>query len=371
MSVPFLDLHAQFRSIKDEVESTIAEVVDSCAFAGGRYVAAFEESFAEYCGRKFAIGVGSGTEALWLCLLALDIGPEDEVITVPNTFIATAEAISYTGAGPVFVDVRPDTALMDPERLEAAISNNTRAVIPVHLYGQTAEMDAIRTIAERHGIVVIEDASQAHGARYNGVTAGAMSLAGCFSFYPGKNLGAYGEAGAVVTDDEGYAERIRKLRDHGQSEKYHHDLIGWNCRMDGIQGAILSVKLRHLDSWNEARRIHAERYRAALDVLGSTVRPLAIPATNEHVHHVYVVRAEDRTSVIRELQEAAVGYGIHYPIPLHLTNAYAHLGLGPDSFPRAESLATEVLSLPMYPELTPSQIDAVIEAALGAPVTVD
>jgi len=251
MKVPFLDLKAQYRSIETEVKEAIHDVMEKTAFAGGAFVARFEEAYADFCQCEFAIGVNSGTSALWLALLGLEIGPGDEVITVPNTFIATVEAISYCGAKPVFVDIEESTYNMNPSLLEAAITPKTKAIIPVHLFGQMADMDPILEIAKKHNLYVIEDAAQAHGAEYKGKRAGSMGDAGCFSFYPGKNLGAYGEGGAVVTSNAELNDKIRKLRDHGQSKKYHHDLIGWNVRMDGFQGAVLSVKLNHILNWNQ------------------------------------------------------------------------------------------------------------------------
>ncbi len=260
MKVPFVDLKAQYESIRYEVAAAIQRVLESTAFAAGPFVAQFEKEFAQFCGTRYALGVNSGTSALWLALLACGVGPGDEVITVPTTFIATAEAISQTGARPVFVDINEDTYLMDPALLEGAITLKTKAIIPVHLYGQMADMDPIMECARAHGLYVIEDACQAHGATYKGRRAGSIGDAGCFSFYPGKNLGAYGEGGAVVTDNQRIAERIAVLKDHGQSEKYYHSVIGWNDRMDGIQGAVLSVKLKYLEEWNAARRSNARLY---------------------------------------------------------------------------------------------------------------
>jgi dTDP-4-amino-4,6-dideoxygalactose transaminase len=265
MKVPFLDLKTQYLSIQQEIKHAIGQVLESTAFAGGPFVAKFEDEFAAYCNCKCAVGVGNGTDALWFALLALGVKEGDEVITVPNTFIATAEAISFCGARPVFVDVDERTYTLNPDLLEAAITPRTKAIIPVHLFGQTADMDPILGIAQKHRLYVIEDACQAHGAEYKGRKAGSIGHAGCFSFYPGKNLGAYGEAGAVVTNDPELANRMRVLRDHGQPKKYYHDVIGWNGRMDGIQGAVLSVKLRHLDRWNENRRNHAAAYGTLLE----------------------------------------------------------------------------------------------------------
>ncbi len=355
MKVPFLDLKAQYALLRDEINPAIQEVLDSTAFAGGPFVKRFEEDFARFCRCQEAVGVGNGTDALWLALLALGIKPDDEVITVPNTFMATAEALSLCGARPVFVDIDEQTYLMDPSSIEAAITPKTKAILPVHLYGQMANMDAIMAIAKKHNLRVVEDASQAHGAEYNGKPAGSIGDAGCFSFYPGKNLGAYGEAGAVVTHDASLAERIRLLREHGQPRKYVHSVIGWNCRMDGIQGAILSVKLKYLQAANEARRHHAKCYELLFDGMPGITRPVAAQEA-KHVYHIYTIRTPDRDGLIKHLDQKGVACGIHYPIPLHLQEAYQFLGYGKGSFPIAERCASEQLSLPMYPELTVDQI---------------
>ena len=359
MRVPFLDLSAHHHALRDEILAAIREVIESNAFAGGPFVAKFEEDFAAYCHTRFAAGVGSGTDALWLALLACGIGAGDEVITVPNSFLATAEAISFSGAAPVFVDVNPQTYTMDPELLEAAITPRTKAIIPVHLFGQMTDMDPIMEIARRRKLVVIEDACQAHGAEYKGRRAGSIGHAGCFSFYPGKNLGAMGEAGAVVTNDGAIQEKIQVLRDHGQRAKYHHSHIGWNARMDGIQGAVLRVKLKALDRGNAARRSHARLYETHL----GNCRDLITPKEAEygtHVYHVYAVRVKDRDQLQRALTDRGIASGIHYPIPIHLQEAYGHLKLGRGSFPVAERCAEEFLSLPMFPELTPEQIETVV-----------
>jgi dTDP-4-amino-4,6-dideoxygalactose transaminase len=367
MKVPFVDLKSQYESIKDEIAVAIQQVLESSAFSGGQFVNQFEERFASFCQSQYAIGVGSGTEALWLSLLALGIGQGDEVITVPNTFIATAAAISFSGAKPVFVDIDEETYTMDPQKLDdflkfrnsqSAIRNSVKAIIPVHLFGQTADMDPILEIARRHGLFVIEDACQAHGSEYKGKRAGSIGNAGCFSFYPGKNLGAYGEAGAVVTNDESIAEKIRMLRDHGQPQKYHHDVIGWNARMDGFQGAILSIKLKHLPSWNEARRKNARLYDERLaDVEGILIPQEAKYA--KHVYHLYAIRAQKRDELISFLAKRDIICGIHYPIPIHLQKAYRYLGSQKGSFPVSEGCARELVSLPMFPELTDEQIEYV------------
>jgi len=355
MKVPFLDLKAQYESIRPEIAEAIRQVLDRTAFAGGPFVAQFEKEFAAFCDTRFAAGVGSGTDALWMTLLALGIGPGDEVVTVPDTFIATAEAISYCGAKPVFVDVDPVTYNMDPSRIEASITPKTKAIIPVHLFGQMADMDPILEIARTRKLSVVEDASQAHGAGYKGKKAGSIGDAGCFSFYPGKNLGAYGEAGAVVTDNEELDKKIRMLRDHGQAKKYYHSLIGWNARMDGIQGAILSVKLKHLSAWNEGRRRNAAIYDELLKGVKEVTTPKQA-AYAMHVYHIYAIRVADRDRLIASLAEKDIHCGIHYPIPVHLLDAYKSLNLGKGSFPVAEKCAAEFVSLPMFAELTREQI---------------
>lgn len=360
MEVPFLDLKAQYNSIRDEVNASIMNVIEKTAFAGGPFVQQFEESFATYCQTKHAIGVSSGTSAIWLPLLAFDIGAGDEVITVSNTFIATAEAISFAGAKPVFVDIDENTHTMDPGAIEAAITPRTKAIIPVHLFGQMADMRPIMQIARKHNLVVIEDAAQAHGATYNGQRAGSIGDAGCFSFYPGKNLGAYGEAGGIVTNNSEVAARIRMIRDHGQAKKYHHKVVGWNARMDGIQGAVLSVKLKYIDQWNELRRQHAHQYDNLLMSFDKIVTP-KVASYGTHVYHIYATRVANRDAVLKEMQKQGVSCGIHYPVPLHMQEAYSNLGYEAGSFPVSEMCSSEYLSLPMFPELTPSQILHVVE----------
>jgi len=364
MQVPFLDLKAQYLSIKDEIQAALNKVLDQTAFAGGPFVAQFEKEFAEFCQVEHCVGVGSGTDALWLALLALGVGPGDEVITVPDTFIATAEAISYCGATPVFVDVDEKTYNMDPNKLEECIKthnsklktqNSLKAIIPVHLFGQTADMDPILEIAKKYGLSVVEDACQAHGALYKGKPAGSIGAAGCFSFYPGKNLGAYGEAGAVTTNNAELASKMRMIRDHGQEKKYYHGCIGWNARMDGFQGAVLNVKLKHLRAWNEARRTNAAKYNALLDDADGIITPQEMDYA-KHVYHIYAIRTKNRDELILRLGEKGVNCGIHYPVPVHLQNAYASLGLKPGSFPVAEKVASEFVSLPMFAELTEEQI---------------
>ncbi len=358
MKVPFLDLKAQYASIRNEIATGLQEVLDNTAFAGGPFVKKFEKDFASFCQCELAIGVGSGTAAIWMALMALGVGKGDEVITTTNTFIATAEAISFCGAQPVFIDIDEQTYNMNPELLEDAITPKTRAIIPVHLYGQMADMDPIMKIARKHELFVIEDACQAHGAEYKGRRAGSIGDAGCFSFYPGKNLGAYGEAGAVVTNNAELAERICMLRDHGQSEKYYHSIIGWNARMDGFQGAVLSVKLKHLPAWNEARRENAQLYSDFLAGVDDIITP-AEAAHARHIYHIYAVCVQNRDKLISTLAEKDIDCGIHYPIPIHLQDAYRFMGYKEGSFPIAEKCADELVSLPMFPELTQEQIERV------------
>ncbi len=361
--IPFVDLKAQYQSIKPEVNAAIQGVLDSCAFTLGPEVAAFEQEFAAYSSARQGIAVNTGTSALHLALLAAGVGRGDEVITVPFTFVATASAIDYTGARPVFVDIDPQNFTMDPKAVEAAITERTKAIIPVHLYGQPADMDPIRAIAERHGLVVIEDAAQAHRAEYKGHRVGSLGDMGCFSFYPGKNLGAYGEGGMVTTDSPAYARTIRMLRDWGAEKKYHHVLKGYNFRMEGIQGAVLRVKLPHLDAWTESRRTAAAHYDRLLAGSG-IVTPKAMPYAY-HVYHVYAIRTPHRAAWQEALQAKGIQTGIHYPTPVHLLPAFADLGYREGQFPHAEAASREVLSLPMYPELTEAQCEEVARALLS------
>ena len=358
--IPFVDLKAQYLSIKPDVDAAIQGVLDSCQFTLGTEVAAFEKEFAAYCDCAHGIGVNTGTSALHLALLAAGIGRGDEVITVPFTFVATVSAIDYSGARPVFVDIDPRSFTMDPAAIEAAITARTKAIIPVHLYGQPADMDPILDIARRHRLVVIEDACQAHGAQYKGRRAGSMGDLGCFSFYPGKNLGAYGEGGMVVTSDARHACTIRMLRDWGAEKKYHHVLKGFNFRLEGIQGAVLRVKLRHLEKWTEARRAAAARYDALL--AGCGVATPRASVDTRHVYHLYVIRTARRQAWQDALGAQGIQTGIHYPTPVHLLPAFAGLGYRSGDFPHAERAATEVLSLPMFPELTASQCEVVARA---------
>lgn len=370
MKVPFLDLKSHHAPLREEFEAVFREILDTSAFAGGPVVAKFEKEFASYCHAKEAVGVGNGTDALWFALLALGVGPGDEVITVPSTFMATAEAISFCGAKPVFVDVDEKTYTMDSRALSQALSSRSKAVMPVHLFGQCADMDPILKFARQHGLAVIEDAAQAHGAEYKGRRAGSMGDAAGFSFYPGKNLGALGEAGAVVTNDAALADKMRTLRDHGQSRKYHHSMIGWNGRMDGIQAGCLSVKLRHLEKGNDLRRARAQQYERGFAGMEGVIAPFAADFS-KHVYHVYAIRVLERDRVMKALEEKGIATGVHYPIPVHLQEAYSHLGKREGSFPVAERIAREFVSLPMFPELSEAQVEYVIESvadAVGASV---
>ncbi len=358
MQIPFVSLKVH-DSLLQEINESIQQVIKSSAFAGGSFVTAFETDFAAYCQTQFASGVGNGTDALWLALLALGVQPGDEVITVPNSFIATAEAISWCGAIPKFVDVDEKTFTMDPNKIERAISPRTKAIIPVHLYGQPADMDPILEIAKRHKLAVVEDACQAHGATYKGRRVGSLGDAGCFSFYPTKNLGAFGEAGAVVTNNRKVKEHVDCLRDHGQVARYQHKLVGWNGRMDGIQGAVLRAKLKELTPANDLRRECAAVYNQALQGLSCVSTPVEADYSR-HVYHLYVIRIRgDRAELMRHLSAKGIGSLIHYPVPIHLTPAYAFLGLGQGSFPCVERATEEILSLPMFPGLSRPDVETV------------
>ena len=360
MKVPFVDLKALHEPISADLSEAIARVMRNTAFIQGAEVKAFEDAFAKYLGVRHAVAVNSGTAALHLALLALGIGPGDEVITVTHTFIATSEAISAVGARPVFVDVDPATYTMDPALVEAAITPRTRAILPVHLYGQPADMGALLEIANRHKLLLVEDACQAHGAQYKGRMAGSMSAAGCFSFYPGKNLGACGEGGAMVTNDDALAQKVRMLREHGSVKKYEHVLPGYNFRMEGIQGAVLAVKLPHLDGWNDRRRAVAERYSERLAGQGIVLPKEAAYA--RHIYHLYVIQADDREALRDHLAQQGIETGLHYPIPLHLQEAYASLGYRRGDFPVSEHLTERIISLPMYPDMPLEAADYVCDA---------
>lgn len=356
--IPFLDLKAHHDPIREEVMAAINQVVDQNAFAGGPFVTRFEEEYARFADAKYCIGVANGTDAIWLALLAKGVGKGDEVITVPMTFMATAEAITYAGATPVFVDIDPQTYTMDVSRVAAAITPRTKAIIPVHLFGQCADMDPILALAKQHDLFVIEDGAQAQGAGYKDRKAGALGHACATSFYPGKNLGAWGEAGAVTTNDPELRERIVMFREHGQKKKYFHDVIGWNGRMDGMQAAVLSVKLKYLAKANAGRRRVAAQYQTLLAGTPGLILPVEAPYSG-HVYHVYAVRVQQRDALMQRLAERGVGTGIHYPVPVHLQKAYSTLGHKPGDFPVSEDCADTFLSLPMFPELQPEQVEIV------------
>jgi dTDP-4-amino-4,6-dideoxygalactose transaminase len=361
--IPFVDLKAQYASIKTEINTAIQGVLDSCQFTLGPEVAALEQEYAAYCQTKHAVGLNSGTSALHLALLAAGVKPGDEVITVPFTFVATVAAVHYCHARPVLVDIDPRYFTMDPNRVEAAITKRTKVILPVHLYGQPADMDPLREIARRHGLTLIEDAAQAHGAEYKGRRTGSLGDMACFSFYPGKNLGAYGEAGMVVTDSAEHARTLRMLRDWGAEKKYEHVLKGYNYRMEGIQGAVLRVKMRHIEAWTEARRAHAAQYDRLL--AGSNVPTPQVMADTRHVYHIYAIRTEQRQKWMDALQAQSIHTGIHYPFPVHLLPAYSDLGYKAGDFPHSERAAREVLSLPMYPELTSDQCEQVAREVIA------
>jgi dTDP-4-amino-4,6-dideoxygalactose transaminase len=358
--IPLVDLRAQYERIKPEIDAALQRVIDQTAFILGPEVSGFEESFARYVGAPDAVGVASGTAALHLALRACGVGAGDEVITSAHTFIATAEAISHSGARPVFVDIDPRTFAIDPELVERAITPRTRAIVPVHLYGHPADMGALRAIAGRHGLHVIEDAAQAHGARWGEASCGTLGHLACFSFYPGKNLGAFGDAGAVTGTDLALLKRVRLLRDHGRTSKYEHEEIGFGERIDALQAAVLHAKLPHLEAWTEARRAHARRYDDLLaDV--DVVTPFEAPGVR-HVYHLYVIRTARRDDVCARLQARGIGAGVHYPLPVHRQPAYLRQGYGTLSLPVTEQAAREVLSLPLYPELEEEQMQTVVRA---------
>ena len=359
-SVPFLDLKAQYQTIKPEIDAAIAGVIENTNFILGPQVAAFEKAFAEYVGSAFCVGVNSGTAALQVALMACGIGQGDEVIVPSFTFFATAETVSVLGAVPVFVDVDPVSYTISAAEIEKAITPRTRAIIPVHLYGHPADLDPIRALAEQHNLHVIEDAAQAHGAQYKGRRVGGLSTAGCFSFYPSKNLGAYGEAGAIVTNDEDLARQLRLLREHGQTSKYAHAIVAYNFRLEEIQAAVLNVKLAHLDKWNNGRRERAARYNELLSDTG-----LVLPREMDyarHVYHVYAVQCDHRDDLQKRLAARGIQTGVHYPIPVHRQAAYASLGYKAGDLPVTERLSERVLSLPLFAELTDAQQLAVAEA---------
>jgi dTDP-4-amino-4,6-dideoxygalactose transaminase len=355
--IPYLDLPAQMRPLRPEIDAAIARTLDNCSFCLGPDVAQFEKDFARFCGADHAVGFNSGTSALHVAMLLLNIGAGDEVITTPSTFVATSWAISYVGARPVYVDIDEQTFNLDPGLLAKAITPRTRAIMPVHLYGHPCDLDPLLAICQKHGLPLIEDACQAHGARYRGRVVGTFGKLSGFSFYPGKNLGAYGEGGALVTNDAAMAARARSLREHGSTRRYYHDEVGFNYRMEGIQGAVLGVKLKHLDSWTRERRRVAHRYHELLSATPLRL-PLEAPYA-ESCYHLYVVRHPRRDELKQHLEANRIGCALHYPVPLHLQQCYSELGYEAGDFPVAEQAARECLSLPIYPELSESQIQRV------------
>lgn len=367
-NIPLVGLQAQYQTIKPEIDQAIAKVINNTAFIGGEEVREFEKEFAAYCEVEHCVGVANGTDALYLALRALGITAGDEVITVSHTFIATTEAITMTGAKPVFVDIKEDTMLMNPDLVEQAITPQTKAIIPVHLYGQTCEMDQILDIARRHNLKVVEDAAQAHGARWKGKRAGSMGDVSGFSFYPGKNLGAFGDAGGIVSNDKEVIDRLRLLANHGSESKYVHAIEGVNSRLDGLQAAILRVKLRRLDEWNALRRQHAKRFVEAFS--DTQLKTVATNVNADPVWHLFVVRVPNRESLQKKLADAGIATGIHYPTPLHLQPAYRNLGVAPGSLPVTERVASEIVSLPMYPELASEELEYIIKSATAMSVAV-
>jgi dTDP-4-amino-4,6-dideoxygalactose transaminase len=363
MKIPMVDLVEQYKSIHKEIDKTVKEVMASGWFIMGPNVKAFDEEIAEYTGVKHGLACASGTDALQICLMAMEIQPGDEVITTPFTFVATAEVIALLGAKPVYVDIEPDTYLIDPERLEKAITKRTKAIIPVHLYGQSADMDRINEIAKAHKLVVIEDACQAVGAEYKGKKVCGLGDMGCLSYFPAKNLGAFGDGGHILTANDEYAEKIRWIRDHGSDRRYHHAILGVNSRLDAMQAAILRIKLKYIDKWNEARRDRAALYSELLKN-ANVVLP-TVKECNTHVFHQYSIRVNDRDGLQRHLHEAGIASAIHYPVPLHLQPAYKHFSKGAGSFPVSEEVSREIISLPMYPELSEEAVHYITENIIG------
>ncbi|HLP76006.1 MAG TPA: DegT/DnrJ/EryC1/StrS family aminotransferase [Candidatus Paceibacterota bacterium] len=361
--IPYLDLPAQIRSVRKDLDAVIARTLDNCSFCLGPDVVQFEKDFAKYIGAEHCIAFNSGTSALHIAMMLLGVGPGDEVITTPMTFVATSWAISYVGAKPVYVDIEDATFNLDPKNIERAITPKTKAIMPVHLYGHPFDLDPILAIAKKHKLPVVEDTAQAHAAKYKGKVVGTFGEISCFSFYPGKNLGAAGEGGALVTNNAAFAARARSLREHGSTVRYYHDEVGFNYRMEGIQGAVLGVKLKHLDKWTAERRRVAHRYN---ELLADT--PLQLPkeaAYAESAYHLYVVRHPKRDDLKKHLEANKVGCALHYPLPLHLQKCYASLGYKNGDFPVTEKASRECLSLPIFPELTDAQIQRVVEVIKG------
>jgi dTDP-4-amino-4,6-dideoxygalactose transaminase len=361
MMIPFVDLKAQYATIQRDVDEALHNVVANADFILGKDVELFEQEFARFCNADYAVGVDSGTSALELALRAYAIGDGDEVITVSHTFIATVAAISYTGARPVLVDIDQDTYNMDPARIEAAITSSTRAIVPVHLYGQACDLDPVLEIARKHKLIVVEDACQSHGARYKGNPVGALGDAGCFSFYPGKNLGAYGDGGIIVTNSREVSERLKLLRNYGQPEKYQHTIMGYNRRLDSLQAAVLRAKLRHLDQWNASRQRAAKLYDELLKDVASIRTPYAAEESS-HVYHLYVIQHPERDRLLSYLRDQGVQAGLHYPTPVHLQPCYENLGMPVGSLPITEEIASRVISLPMFAEITDEQIEHVCDS---------
>ncbi len=355
MKIPLVDLKREYLSIKEEIEGAIHMVIENTSFVGGEELKKFEEEFAKFCETKYAVGVGNGTDALYLALRALGIKEGDEVITSPNTFIATSEAITLNKAIPVFVDIDKHTYNIDPKRIKDAISEKTKAIIAVHIYGQPVDFDKIKEIAKKHNLLIIEDAAQAHGAIYKGRKVGSLGNIACFSFYPGKNLGAYGDGGAVCSNNQEIIEKIRMLSNHGRSEKYFHKIEGINSRLDGIQAAILRIKLKYLNEWNRKRQNIARKYNEFLSQIDKVTTPKILNDVIS-VYHLYCLQVEKRDELIKKLKEDGISTGIHYPMPLHLQPAYKYLNLLEGSFPNAEDLCKKVLSLPMFPEMKEEEI---------------
>jgi len=363
MKIPFVDIQAQYESIAPEIDEAIAKVVAERAFINGKFVQAFEENFAVFCGARHCVGVGNGTDALFIALKALDIGPDDDVIIPANTFIATSEAATMAGENVVFVDCDPETYNINVDLIEAGITSRTKAIIPVHMYGQPADMEAIRQIADKHGLKVIQDCAQSHGAEIDGQSPVDFGDILCFSFYPGKNLGAYGDAGAIVTDNEEMAKRTRMFANHGRISKYDHEFEGVNSRMDGIQGEVLNVKLKYLPEWTERRRDNALLYDHLLKGVGDIVTPYAVDKV-KHVYHLYVIRTQKRDELQQYLKDEGIATGIHYPISLPNLLAYRYLGHNPEDFPVSNQYQNGILSLPMYPELERDQIEFITEKVM-------
>jgi dTDP-4-amino-4,6-dideoxygalactose transaminase len=357
--IPFLDLKKQYLQIKDEIHVAINEVLDNTAYSHGPFVEKFEKNLASYCGTKYALGVNTGTSALHLAMLALNIGEGDEVIIPANTFIATAWGVSYVNATPVFVDCDPVTWNIDPSKIEEKITDKTKAIIGVHLYGQPFNVDAVAAIAKKHNLYMVEDCAQAIGAKYKEVKVGGFGEMGCFSFYPGKNLGAYGEGGGITTNNESYYKHIQSLRNHGSIERYYHDELGYNMRMDGIQGAILDVKLKYIDGWNARRKEIAGKYQEGIS--NTKIKIQAQPEWSDSIYHLFVITTEDRDGLMKYLQSNNIFPGLHYPVPVHLQKVYSSLGYKKGDFPNSEYLAEHCLSLPMFSELSDQEVERVTE----------